>query len=239
MAFLIRRMRELLAAENLRCVGTSATLAGSGTYEEQRAEICRVATRLFGADVRPENVIGETLRRATPERGPRRPRVRRRPDSSRSRRRAQPAHRLRGLRSRSPLRLDREHLRRDERGGHGAPRPRPAREHLRAATEPRRSSPSSPGCRRSGAPRRYRRACSPATSASPTRRSDRPPFAFRLHQFISRGDTVYASLEAEEERYITLTGPAVRPWRPGPRADAARLLPGVRPGILPGPRVPG
>jgi hypothetical protein len=30
------------------------------------------------------------------------------------------------------------------------------------------------------------------------------PFAFRLHQFISRGDTVYASLEAEDKRYLTL-----------------------------------
>jgi ATP-dependent helicase YprA (DUF1998 family) len=65
-AFLIRRTRELLAAENMQFVGTSATLAGSGTYDEQRAEISRIATRLFGAEVRPENVIGETLRRATP-----------------------------------------------------------------------------------------------------------------------------------------------------------------------------
>ena len=33
-----------------------------------------------------------------------------------------------------------------------------------------------------------------------------PPFAFRLHQFISRGDTVYASLEPESDRHITLQG---------------------------------
>jgi ATP-dependent helicase YprA (DUF1998 family) len=66
-AFLIRRTRELLAAENMQCVGTSATLAGSGTYDEQRAEISRIATRLFGAEVKPENVIGEALRRATPD----------------------------------------------------------------------------------------------------------------------------------------------------------------------------
>ena len=66
-AFLIRRVRELLAADDLRCVGTSATIAGSGTYDEQRAEISDLATRLFGAEVLPENVIGETLRRATPE----------------------------------------------------------------------------------------------------------------------------------------------------------------------------
>ena len=34
MAFQIRRVRELLAADDLRYVGTSATIAGSGTYEE-------------------------------------------------------------------------------------------------------------------------------------------------------------------------------------------------------------
>jgi hypothetical protein len=33
-----------------------------------------------------------------------------------------------------------------------------------------------------------------------------PPFAFRLHQFISRGDLVYASLEPEAMRHITLQG---------------------------------
>ncbi|MCC6177412.1 MAG: DUF1998 domain-containing protein [Chloroflexi bacterium] len=31
-----------------------------------------------------------------------------------------------------------------------------------------------------------------------------PAFAFRLHQFISRGDTVYATPEAESVRYVTL-----------------------------------
>ena len=33
-----------------------------------------------------------------------------------------------------------------------------------------------------------------------------PPFAFRLHQFISKGDTVYATLENEEERFVTVNG---------------------------------
>src|SRR5581483_7197593 len=33
-----------------------------------------------------------------------------------------------------------------------------------------------------------------------------PVFAFRLHQFISRGDGVYASLEPEVSRHLTLQG---------------------------------
>lgn len=66
-AMLVRRVRDLFAAERLQCVGTSATLAGSGSYAEQRAEVAEVATRIFGAAVEPRHVIGETLRRATPE----------------------------------------------------------------------------------------------------------------------------------------------------------------------------
>lgn len=45
-----------------------------------------------------------------------------------------------------------------------------------------------------------------------------PPFAFRLHQFISRGDTVYASLQPEAERYITVQG---QQYVPG---DRSRVL---------------
>lgn len=35
--------------------------------------------------------------------------------------------------------------------------------------------------------------------------SRRPVFAFRLHQFLSKGNTVYVSLEPEAERHITGT----------------------------------
>ena len=55
-------------ATELQCVGTSATLAGRGTLDEQRAEVARRRSLLFGATVEPENVIGETLRRATTSR---------------------------------------------------------------------------------------------------------------------------------------------------------------------------
>ncbi|MGH9766729.1 MAG: helicase-related protein, partial [Blastocatellia bacterium] len=49
-----------------------------------------------------------------------------------------------------------------------------------------------------------------------------PPFAFRLHQFISRGDTVYATLEDEETRHLTIYG---QQFKPGSREHA--LLPMV------------
>jgi ATP-dependent helicase YprA (DUF1998 family) len=65
-ALLARRVREACHASALQCIGTSATLASGGTYEEQRSEVARVASLLFGADVETRDVIGETLRRATP-----------------------------------------------------------------------------------------------------------------------------------------------------------------------------
>ncbi len=64
-ALLVRRVRDACKATNLRCVGTSATLAGPGTFAQQRVEVARIASRLFGTTVRPESVIGETLRPAT------------------------------------------------------------------------------------------------------------------------------------------------------------------------------
>src|SRR5262249_19525080 len=39
-----------------------------GTYDEQRTEVARVATQMFGAEVLPERIIMETLRRTTPDR---------------------------------------------------------------------------------------------------------------------------------------------------------------------------
>src|SRR5262249_38560664 len=67
-ALLIRRVRDALAASHLQCVGTSATIAGIGSYDEQRAEVAHVASLLFGTEVKAQHVIGETLRRATPAR---------------------------------------------------------------------------------------------------------------------------------------------------------------------------
>jgi len=66
-SMLVRRVREALHANHLQCIGTSATLAGAGSLEQQRVEVASVASILFGDTVHAESVIGETLRRATKE----------------------------------------------------------------------------------------------------------------------------------------------------------------------------
>src|SRR6266550_7435580 len=64
-AMLVRRLREACLAEDLQCLGTSATMTTSGSEADRREAVADVATRLFGEPVTPANVIGETLRRAT------------------------------------------------------------------------------------------------------------------------------------------------------------------------------
>ena len=70
-ALLVRRLREASGSSMLRCVGTSATLStGGGSFEDRQRGLADVSSRLFGAPVGPDDVIGETLRRVTPERDP-------------------------------------------------------------------------------------------------------------------------------------------------------------------------
>ena len=64
-AMLVRRVREALNSDVL-CVGTSATMASEGTLAARNATVARVASKLFGVDVKPENIITETLQHLTP-----------------------------------------------------------------------------------------------------------------------------------------------------------------------------
>lgn len=65
-ALLVRRVREALA-DQLVCIGTSATMATDGTEVERNAKVAEVASRLFGAKIPVTNIITETLKRTTPE----------------------------------------------------------------------------------------------------------------------------------------------------------------------------
>ncbi|PAW70199.1 MAG: DEAD/DEAH box helicase [Opitutia bacterium Tous-C5TDCM] len=64
-ALLVRRLRERFKAEKLICVGTSATMSSTGSNADKKKVVAEVATKLFGQFIPPENVIGETLERAT------------------------------------------------------------------------------------------------------------------------------------------------------------------------------
>jgi ATP-dependent helicase YprA (DUF1998 family) len=202
-SLLVRRARDFLNAQRLQCVGTSATLAGMGTFVEQQRQVAEVATQLFGVTVRPEHVVGETLRRATPARNENEPGfsdelTTRVTDASR-----RPPTDFRGfvndplscwIESTFGVQLDAE--------GSRLVRVQPRRiagEGGAAADLSRITGATADRCAEA-----IRETLQAGYSCEREPVTNRPPFAFRLHQFISRGDTVYASIEPESERHITL-----------------------------------
>jgi len=200
-ALLVRRVRDATGATNLRCVGTSATLAGPGTFAEQRAEVARVASRLFGALVEPGNVIGETLRPATQEVDVEDPEFKQALaarvtsgsapstfEETVSDPLAQWIERTLGI---SYDRSDGRYVRCRPRAITGE---RGAARLLAEAT----------GVDVDACAVRLREAL---LAGSQVRDPDGfPVFAFRLHQFFSGGSAVAVSLHSEDERFISTTG---------------------------------
>jgi len=214
-SMLIRRCREAFKSENLHCVGTSATMESSGTSEDQAAVVATVASKIFGEEVAPENVIGEKLRRATDEldfddeavcsqlssiiadAGEPPPEY----DDFKADPLASWIETTFGIRReegtdqlvrRQPQAL---------RGKDGAAAV------LAGLTETTIEQSEQ-------AIERYLYGGSRCKQPE----NGFPVFAFRLHQFITRGDTAWASLEAEDKREITLRG---QRYVPG---DRTRIL---------------
>jgi ATP-dependent helicase YprA (DUF1998 family)/very-short-patch-repair endonuclease len=194
-ALLARRVREATDATALQCVGASATLAGPGTLVEQREEVARVASLLFGAEVQPEHVIGETLRRAT----------RASHDAASLRARVEEASEPPGdyealiadpLASWLETTLGLAEEAADGRLVRAEPKPLTGPD---SAAERLAQITGLPEPRCLEAIRETLlagyRILHPETGF--------PTFAFRVHQFFSRGETVYASLEPEGERHVT------------------------------------
>lgn len=215
-AMLCRRLAEACKAPDLLHVGTSATLAGGGSWSEQQAEVAASASQLFGAGVETANIIGETLRRATREY----------PDDdvafvARLRDRLESAS---GPQSgdtemflddplsswiESTLGLQREAG--SERIVRSTPRSLTgqggAAEMLSELT----------GVGTESCERQLREHLLAGYRCHDE--NGRPLFAFRLHQFVSKGEAVFASPESEEARYITLQA---QQYAPG--TDRSKVL---------------
>jgi ATP-dependent helicase YprA (DUF1998 family) len=198
-ALLTRRVREACQAPDLLCVGTSATMSTADHWERQREEVADVASRLFGTTVRPERVIGETLRRVTAPLETAPDFLDRLRDCIESGD-APPTGRTTFLNW--PLSVWIEtHLGIREEG------PRMVRCSPLALAGPEGAAAALgdrlglPGDICAGAIQR-------ALLAGHMMRDEHglPLFPFRLHQFIAKGDTVHASVARETERYLTLQG---------------------------------
>ncbi len=62
-AMLIRRIRAR-CLKPVVCIGTSATMVSGGSLAEQRAEVAKVASKIFGKKFEPGQIINETLARS-------------------------------------------------------------------------------------------------------------------------------------------------------------------------------
>ena len=203
-ALLVRRTRDACDAAELQHVGTSATMASSGSSQQQRKEVARVATLLFGAPVAPEDVVGETLERTSPEPNVDDPDFRN-ALSTRVREIPQPVSALPSYQA-----FVAEPLSRWIESTFGVTTESGTDRLIRATP---RSVAGSRGAASelaalTGADAAVcaQRIKEQLQVGSQVRHPETgfPVFAFRLHQFISRGETVYASIEAEGDRYLTL-----------------------------------
>lgn len=64
-ALLVRRLRERLQAHELVCIGTSATMSSTGSLADRNKTVAEVASKLFGTPLNEHDIIGETLERVT------------------------------------------------------------------------------------------------------------------------------------------------------------------------------
>lgn len=192
-ALLVRRVREACDSPNLQIVGTSATMTTERSLRERRAVVASVATQLFGTAVSPESVIGETLVRATAPSEP----------SATAMAAAIDAF----ARGSGPTTYDElaanplatwveTTFGLDVDPDEGVlVRRSPTTVDRAAATLAEVTGRAAADCR--GALQAVLLAGSVAKSSD-----NRPLFAFRLHQFISKGDTIYASVEPEASRHL-------------------------------------
>ena len=198
-AMLVRRVRERFN-QHLLCIGTSATIATEGSLEERNTTIARVASRLFGVAVDPGNVVTETLRPVTgsiPS-----------PTGSDLRAAIQqgvpqdPTHEH--LAEHAAAAWVERNLGLEERDGRILRISRPLTLLNASSRLANDSGLDAELCRNYLA--------NFLLAAHRSRNEHGASFfAFRLHQFISGAWNAYSTLEAPEERYITLHGQQFKP----------------------------
>lgn len=199
-AMLVRRLRDACEAQDtLQCVGTSATMSSEGTSEDQKNDVGRVASRIFGTSIPGKNVVMESLMRVTNDRTPMdsalASAVRERSDAEFSI--ASLAANYSALQN-DPLAswIEDEFGLHVEEGTGRLVRATPQTVDKAAEKLASQINHESSDCSRAI------RATLLAGSQSRHPETNRPLFAFRLHQFVSKGGSVFVSAEAEKTRAI-------------------------------------
>jgi ATP-dependent helicase YprA (DUF1998 family) len=209
-ALLIRRLA--FGGHNITCIGTSATMVSGGSSEEQKGEVAKVAQTLFGVPFDASQVIGETLERATPDMGFRDKLAIQKLYEAIETEAATPDSyddfRIHPLASWIESTLG---VRAEEGSGRLVRHaPRRLQGEDSAAEELARLTSTDPAQCAAGLRRFLLKGCELWRSES----SRFPIFAFRLHQFFTRGDTVWATIEPEAERHLEMSKKGAKPGEP-------------------------
>ena len=192
-AMLMRRLRQSAGSKEIVCVGTSATIATEGGRAERQREIATAGSRLFGVTVDPESVIDETLQRVTQVPAPSGAELRAAVEM------LCPGRDLVSLRKHPLAAWIEDTFGIREIDGHLVRQsPISYREGLKRLVK------------ETGLPDEE---CDAALKAAledgnnvTLEGENEPFFAFRLHQFLSSGNSVFATIEPPEKRVLTMEG---------------------------------
>jgi superfamily II DNA/RNA helicase len=204
-AMLVRRVRDRTNPD-LMCVGTSATMASGGTAAERNHAVALVASRLFGALVKPENIVTETLQRVTDET------VGSDTDALAAAIAAGvPDEASHAMLAQNPVISWIETTLGLQREDGKADGPWVRTRQPKTLAEAARLLVEASGRAEAECLDHIRRLL--LLSYRTPGADGRPFFAFRLHQFVAGAGDVFATLEAQDRRYITLNG---QQFQPGP-----------------------
>ncbi len=185
-AMLIRKLRQR-SGQNLLCIGTSATMSTKGSRDKRRQTVAEVASLLFGVSVKAENVIDETLERSIKRPTPDDHELRHSITNISLTEKSQSAFKVNPLSAWIEMNFGLA-----EEDGHLVRRTPISLEdgtaQLVAQTQ------LEPGV------------CQEALKTMFLWGSKTRGLAFRLHQFISQGGSVYATIEPKDQRLLTLEG---------------------------------
>ena len=196
-AMLMRHLRERSGNQKLLNIGTSATVASGGKRDDRRRAAAEVATKLFGTPIPPENVVDETLRRAIQVPAPQN-----NADLKREVEAATPQDLPNFVRS--PLAAWTENA-----FGLDEEDARPVRRKPITFREGAQQLAKQSGLTESACAAKLTELL--ATGNRLRNDMGEPIFAFRLHQFLAAGGTLYATLESADKRYLTLEGQHYNP----------------------------
>ena len=187
-AVVIRKLRQR-CGQNFLCIGTSATMSTEGNRSSRRQTVAEVASKLFGVEIKPDNVIDETLEKAIQRPYPT---IQELQNSLTAGLPPETEKTLEAFKQHPLSAWIEMQLGLQEEDGHLVRR--------------------TPISLQSGAENLAQElSFSPEICLDILKQmllwgSQTKGIAFRLHQFISQGGSVYATLEAPDQRFLTLEG---------------------------------